>query len=426
MARSPSRSLLELLPWGTVLTDDGVPRVGGCRLDEIAAGAGTPVLVVAEDALRARAREYVGALAARWPRSRVVFASKAFPCTAAQRVMVEEGLGLDVAGGGEILSALKAGVDPRLVILHGNAKLADEIALAVEHGLGLVVVDGPDDVDRLEAAVPAGRVVDVLVRVIPGVTAETHDSVLTGHGDSKFGLAPADATVVIRRIESSRSLRMQGLHVHVGSQILQTEPFAQAVAAVARLGKFPVYDLGGGLGARYTWSDEPPTVSAYLDTLMEACRAHLPIEAEIIVEPGRSMVAAAACTVYSVVTVKRGKHTFVAVDGGMGDNLEVALYDQRFEAGIVGRLDGGDEVCQLVGRHCESGDVLVRDVTLARPSVGDLVVVPATGAYCFTMANNYNGNRRLPVVFARDGSWRTVVRRETWEDLLRRDVDPAR
>jgi diaminopimelate decarboxylase len=349
----------------------------------------------------------------------VAFASKAFPCTPVQRVMVEEGLGLDVAGGGEILSALKAGVDPRLVILHGNAKLPEEIALAVEHDLGLVVVDGPDDVDRLEAIVPAGRVVDVLVRVIPGVTARTHDSVLTGHDDSKFGLAPADAQPLIRGIEASRSMRMRGLHVHVGSQILQTEPFA----AVARLGEFPVYDLGGGLGARYTWSDEPPSVATYLNTLVEAARAHLPGEAELVLEPGRSMVAEVACTVYSVVTVKRGRHTFVAVDGGMGDNLEVAMFDQRFEAGVLGRLDRGDEVCQLVGRHCESGDVLVRDVVLPRPGVGDLVVVPSTGAYCFTMANNYNGNRRLPVVFARDGSWRTVVRRETWEDLLRRDVD---
>jgi diaminopimelate decarboxylase len=414
-------SLLDLLPPGTEVID-GVPVVGGCGLDEVAAAAGTPVLVVAEDALRLRAREYADGLAARWPRSRVVFASKAFPCTAVQQVMVEEGLGLDVAGGGEILGALKAGVDPRLVILHGNAKLPDEIALAVEHDLGLVVVDGPDDVDRLEAAAPAGRVLDVLVRVIPGVTADTHDSVLTGHGDSKFGLAPEDAKPLISRIQASGSLRMRGLHVHVGSQILETQPFADAIAAVAPLGEFPVYDVGGGLGARYTWSDEPPSVAAYLDTLTEAARAHLPAEAEIVIEPGRSMVATAACTVYSVVTVKRGKHTFVAVDGGMGDNLEVALFGQRFEAGIVGRLDRGGEVCQLVGRHCESGDVLVRDLALPEPAVGDLVVVPATGAYCFTMANNYNGNRRPPVVFARDGAWRTVVRRETWEDLLRRDV----
>jgi len=216
---------------------------------------------------------------------------------------------------------------------------------------------------------------------------------------------------------------MRGLHLHVGSQILQTEPFADAVAAVARLGEFPVYDLGGGLGARYTWSDEPPSVAAYLDTLTAAARAHLPADAELIIEPGRSMVAAAACTVYSVVTVKRGKHTFVAVDGGMGDNLEVALFDQRFEAGVANRLSGGGERYSLVGRHCESGDVLIDDIALPDPRVGDLLAVPATGAYCFTMANNYNGTRRIPVVFASDGAARVVVRRETLADLLARDVE---
>lgn len=418
-----SAALLDLLPPGSTVDADGVARVGGCRLDDIAAGAGTPVLVVAEDALRARARSYADGLAERWPRSRVVFASKAFPCTAVQRVMVQEGLGLDVAGGGEVVTALKAGADPASVVLHGNAKLEEEIALAVEHRLGLVVVDNADDVDRLEAAIPRGRTMDVLVRVIPGVTAQTHASVLTGHDDSKFGLAPTQARPLIRRIEASPVLRMRGLHLHVGSQIMQTEPFAQAVEAVAGLGEFPVYDLGGGLGARYTWADEPASVTAYLDALVGAARAHLPPEAELIIEPGRSMVAEAACTVYRVVTVKRGGRTFVAVDGGMGDNLEVALYDQRFEAGVVGRFDGAGESCDVVGRHCESGDVLVRGVPLVDPGVGDLLVVPATGAYCFTMANNYNGNRRIPVVFASDGAWRVVVRRETWDDLLRRDVD---
>src|SRR4051795_7126824 len=213
-------ALLSLFPPGSSLDPDGMLTIAGCRADALATEFGTPVLVVAEPAVRARAREYADGLAARWPRSRVVFASKAFPCTAVQRVIVEEGLGLDVAGGGEILGALKAGVDPRLVVLHGNAKLPEEIALAVEHGLGLVVVDGPDDVDRLESAVPSGRVMDVLVRMIPGVTAETHDSVLTGHDDSKFGLLPADAEPLIRRIEASGSLRMRGLHLHVGSQIL--------------------------------------------------------------------------------------------------------------------------------------------------------------------------------------------------------------
>lgn len=412
--------LLSLFPAGSRLDADGTLLVGGCRADDLAAAFGTPVLVVAEQALRARAREYRDELTARWPDSRVVFASKAFPCTAIQRVMVEEGLGLDVAGGGEILTALKAGVDPSLVVLHGNAKSDEEIALAVEHGIGLVVVDNADDVDRLEAT---GRPQDVLVRIIPGVTADTHAHVLTGHAGSKFGLAPADAAALIQRIEHSPRLRMRGLHVHVGSQILDVEPFAESVAPVARLGEFEIYDLGGGLGARYTWADKPPSVATYLDALIGAAKQHLPASAQLIIEPGRSMVCTAATTIYRVTTVKRGAITFVAVDGGMGDNLEVALFDQRFEAGIVGRFDGpGLERVTVVGRHCESGDVLVDGVPLADPQVGDLLAVPATGAYCYTMANNYNGNRRIPVVFADDGRARLVVRRETWDDLMARDV----
>jgi diaminopimelate decarboxylase len=415
---------LSLYPPGSELDADGMLRVGGCRADALADEFGTPVMVAAEAALRARAREYVSELAARWPRSRVVFASKAFPCTAVQRVMVEEGLGLDVAGGGEILTALKAGVDPALVVLHGNAKTDEEIAMVGEHGIGLVAVDNADDVDRLEAAVPEGRAQDVLVRVIPGVEADTHAHVLTGHEGSKFGLAPAAAAELIRRIEDSPRLRMRGLHVHVGSQILDTEPFALSVAPVAALGEFDVYDLGGGLGARYTYDDRPPAVGEYLDALIGAAREHLPAEAEIIVEPGRSMVATAATTLYRVVTVKRGAITFVAVDGGMGDNLEVALFDQRFEAGLADRLDrDGGETVTVVGRHCESGDVLVDGVRLPDARVGDLLAVPATGAYCFTMANNYNGTRRIPVVFAAEGTARLVVRRETWADLLARDVD---
>jgi diaminopimelate decarboxylase len=413
-------AVLSLFPPGSTLDEEGMLTIGGCRADALAEEHGTPVLVVAEQALRARAREYRQELAARWPRSRVVFASKAFPCTAVQRVMAEEGLGLDVAGAGEIVTALAAGADPALLVLHGNAKSDEEIAMAAEHGIGLVVVDNSDDVDRLEAT---RREHDVLVRVIPGVEADTHAHVLTGHAGSKFGLAPAAAAELIRRIDHNPRLRMRGLHVHVGSQILDVEPFARSVAPVAALGEFPVYDLGGGLGARYTYDDRPPSVPEYLDALVGAAREHLPAEAELIVEPGRSMVASAAATLYRVVTVKRGAVTFVAVDGGMGDNLEVALFGQRFEAAVVDRLDpAGGELVTVVGRHCESGDVLVDGVRLEAPRVGDLVGVPATGAYCHTMANNYNGARRIPVVFADGGKARQVVRRETWTDLLARDV----
>jgi diaminopimelate decarboxylase len=415
--------LVGLFPPGTRLADDGMLVVGGCRLDEVAGEYGTPVLVVTEQAVRQRARNYRAGLAARWPDSQVVFASKAFPCTAVQRVMVNEGLWIDVAGGGEIVTALAAGADPATLILHGNAKTTEEIQLAIEAGVGTVVVDNFDDIERLEAVVPRGFEQGCLVRVIPGVQASTHAAHATGHEGSKFGLSPSAAREAVARIQRSDRLRMDGLHTHVGSQIMVAEELAAAVGPLAALGRFPVYDLGGGLGARYTYGDHPPSLDSYLDVLIDAAREYLPDDARILIEPGRSMVASSSVTVYRVTTVKPGAPTFVAVDGGMADNLEVALVGQRFEATIANRVGGGQPVT-VVGRHCESGDVLSEGVPLRDAAVGDLLAIPATGAYCYTMSNNYNGARRIPVVFANDGQSRLVVRRDTWPDLLSRDVAP--
>lgn len=412
--------VLGLFPAGSRI-DGGVLSVGGCRLDELAAEFGTPVMVVAEDAVRQRAREYLSAFRDRWARSDVAFASKAFPCTAIQRLAAEEGLLLDVAGGGEIVTALAAGADPARMLLHGNAKTDEEIEMAVGSGVGLIVVDNFDDIDRLERIVEPGRRQACLVRVVPGIEADTHAAVATGHAGSKFGLLPADARVAIERIRRSRVLRCDGVHTHVGSQLLDAEQLAAAVEPVAELGSFDVYDFGGGLGVRYTYADRPPSVEVYAQTMIEKARSLIPAEARIIVEPGRSMTAAAACTVYRVTTVKRGVVTHVAVDGGMGDNLEVSLYGQRFEATLVDRVGGGADVT-VVGRHCESGDQLIDGVPLDDPAVGDLLAVPVTGAYCYTMSNQYNGARRIPVVFAADGDARLVVRRDTWADLVARDV----
>ncbi|KWX22466.1 diaminopimelate decarboxylase [Mycolicibacterium wolinskyi] len=414
--------LIGLFPPGSRPDTDGTLMVGGCRLDAIAEEFGTPAIVVNEDALRRRARDYLAAFRGRWPRSDVAFASKSFPCTAVQRVMAEEGLHLDVAGGGEILTALKAGADPARLVLHGNAKTDEELEIAVGHGVGLVVIDNFDDIDRLERIVGAGRRQACLVRVIPGVEAATHASQATGHAASKFGLSPEDARAAIARIEAGSRLRLDGVHTHVGSQLLNVDQLAAAVEPIARLGTFEVYDLGGGLGARYTYDEHPPGLDEYADAMTTQARALLPSGSRIIVEPGRSMVAASACTLYRVTTVKRGVVTHVAVDGGMGDNLEVSLTGQRFEATIVNRVGGGEPV-SVVGRHCESGDQLVDGVALRDPVVGDLLAVPVTGAYCYTMSNQYNGARRVPVVFTCDGDARLVVRRDTWDDLLVRDVD---
>ncbi|QRY48922.1 diaminopimelate decarboxylase [Mycolicibacterium boenickei] len=414
--------LIGLFPPGTQQDADGTLMVGGCRLDAIADQFGTPAIVVDEGALRQRAADYLAAFRSRWQRSDVAFASKSFPCTAVQRVMVSEGLHLDVAGGGEILSAIKAGADPARLVLHGNAKTDEELTLAVGHGVGLVVVDNFDDIDRLERIVPAGHKQPCLVRVIPGVEAATHASQATGHAGSKFGLMPADARAAIARIDASPRLRLDGVHTHVGSQLLDVEQLAAAVEPIAALGTFEVYDLGGGLGVRYTYDEHSPSLDDYAEAMVAQARELLPHDSRIIVEPGRSMVATSACTLYRVTTVKRGVITHVAVDGGMGDNLEVSLTGQRFEATIAGRVGGGETV-SVVGRHCESGDQLIDAVTLRDPKVGDLLAVPVTGAYCYTMSNQYNGARRVPVVFAHNGTARLVVRRDTWEDLLSRDVD---
>jgi diaminopimelate decarboxylase len=425
MTMSPeatAEELIGLFPPGTRTDGDGMLTIGGCRLDAVADRFGTPAIVVSEDALRKRARDYLTAFRSRWPRCDVAFASKSFPCTAVQRVMVEEGLNLDVAGGGEILTALKAGADPARLVLHGNAKSDEELTLAVDRGVGLVVVDNFDDIDRLERIVPTGRQQPCLVRVIPGVEAATHASQATGHAGSKFGLMPDDARTAIARIDRSAKLRLDGVHPHVGSQLLDVGQLAQAVEPIAKLGTFDTYDLGGGLGVRYTYDEHPPTLDAYADAMVAQAKALLPEHSRIIVEPGRSMVAGSACTLYRVTTVKRGVVTHVAVDGGMGDNLEVSLTGQRFEATIADRVGGGETV-SVVGRHCESGDQLVDGVALRDPSVGDLLAVPVTGAYCYTMSNQYNGARRVPVVFVSDGAARLVVRRDTWDDLLMRDVD---
>ena len=411
--------LLGLFPPGTREDPDGMLVVGGVRLDEVAAQFGTPAYVVDETALRARAREFRDELSSRWPSSQVVFASKSFPCTAGYRVMAEEGLGVDVAGAGELVLALAGGVPAGDIVMHGNAKSDADLEMAVRTGVGTVVVDNFADIDRLERLVTGEQA--VLVRLIPGIRAETHAAVATGHEGSKFGLSPADARRAVERLRGSDRLRLDGIHVHVGSQILDAEPLARAAEAAAALGDFDVYDLGGGLGVRYTYTEHPPSVADYVGALTDAAREHLPSGARILIEPGRSLVARSGLTLYRVLTVKRGATAFVAVDGGMGDNLEVSLYQQRFEATVANRLGGG-EIVDLVGRHCESGDRLIAGVPLDDPRVGDLVAVPVTGAYCMTMANNYNGALRPPVVFCSDGAARAVVRRETYDDLTRRDL----
>jgi diaminopimelate decarboxylase len=413
--------VLGLFPPGAQVDAGGELVVGGCRLADLAAEWGTPLYVIDEAGVRAHVRRFRRALDAAWPNSRMVFASKAFPSTPMYRLMAEEGIGVDVAGPGELAMALAGGVDPARIVMHGNAKTTAELQAAHDAGVGLIVIDNTDDIDRLEDIGAAGQA--VLIRVLPGVRPDTYDAVTTGQAGSKFGLPLPAARAAIGRLRGGK-LRLEGLHLHIGSQILSAEPYTRAVEAVAGLGEFGTYNLGGGLGVRYTYADAPPSPEQWVDALATAARRCLPPGAQLLIEPGRSLVAPFGVTVYQVVSVKGEDPRFVAVDGGMADNMEVALYGQRFEATLTSRVGGGHPV-ELVGRHCESGDRLISGVPLRDPRPGDLLAVPVTGAYCGTMANNYNGALRPPVVFARDGQPRLAVRRETLADLMARDVPPA-
>ncbi|WP_197704441.1 diaminopimelate decarboxylase [Jatrophihabitans sp. GAS493] len=418
--RPDSPDILGLFSEGAAIDPQRGLTIGAVSLDDVARRYGTPAYVVDEGALRARVRRFSEALSGQWSNSQVVFASKSFPCVAAYRLMAEEGIGVDVAGPGEFAAALRGGVPAASLVVHGNAKTQAEIDTAVEAGAGLIVVDNHDDIDRLERAASDRQ--DVLVRVLPDVRADTYEAVATGAKGSKFGLPPEQARLAIKRIRASTNLNLAGVHTHIGSQIMDLEPFTEAVRVLADLGEFDTYDLGGGLGVRYTYSDDPPEVEEWIGALADAARRYLPAASRLLIEPGRSLVARSGLTLYRIVGIKRGERTIVAVDGGMADNLEVSLYGQRFEAALVDRVAGaaGEEV-DLVGRHCESGDRISSGVRLHHPAVGDLIAVPATGAYCYTMANNYNGAMRAPVVFCADGDARAVVRRETLEDYFARD-----
>jgi diaminopimelate decarboxylase len=416
-----AQQLSPIYPLGSRLTDDGRLEVGGCDVLELAREFGTPAYVVAEEDLRARARAFVEAFRARADDVEVHFAAKAFPCTAVLRVMAEEGLACDVAGGGELAAALRAGFDPARVHLHGNAKSRRDLQEALDAGVGHVVLDNDQDVERLEQLVAPGRVQAVQMRIAPGVSPDTHPSITTGGPNTKFGFSLHDAPGAIARVMASERLDLEGLHMHIGSQILDLAPFRQSIAALAGLGSFRTINLGGGLGVAYRHGDAPPAVEDYAQAKVDAVHELVGTDVRILDEPGRALVANSTVTLYTVESVKRNVDTYVAVDGGMSDNLRPMLYGARYEPQVAGRFGGGTR-CHLVGKHCESGDLIVRDADLADPRPGDVVVVPATGAYGYSMANTYNGALRPPVVFVRDGAARLVVRRDTYDDLLARDV----
>jgi len=415
-----------LLPDNAEIASDGRLSIAGCDVLELAERFGTPLFVYDEDHIRARCREAVAAFG-----DGVAYASKAFLCVAMARLAHEEGMHLDVATGGELHVALAAGVPAERLVLHGNNKSLNELRRAREVGVGRIVVDSFDELDRLAALhAEDGLVPKVLIRATPGVEAHTHEFVRTGQIDSKFGfgLAHGDAARAVARAQDTPSVELVGIHMHIGSQVFVADFFHQAIEVVApwvREVGLPELSIGGGLGVAYVEGEEAPTITEWGEAVVGACRDQ-GITARITAEPGRSIVAQAAITLYTVGTVKEipGIRTYVSVDGGMSDNPRPVLYGSGYEAFLPRDAAAvRPRVVTVVGKHCESGDVLVRDARVpADLAVGDVLATPVTGAYGHSMGSNYNKVLRPAVVFVRDGAAREVVRRETLDDLLRHEV----
>ena len=430
---------LTLLPRSASVDAQGRCRLGGIELDELAQRFGTPLYVYDEAELRGRCREYVDAFP-----GGVAYASKAFLCTAMAKLVAEEGLDIDVATGGELHLALHAGIDPARVVFHGNNKSEAELETALRAGIGRIVADSFAELDRIEALVARGLPTPaVMVRVTPGIEAHTHEYLETAVDDSKFGfgLAHGAALAAAQRIVSSPALRFAGLHCHIGSQVFRSDSFDRALDKMAGLvaeleAKTGVevveLNMGGGLGVRYLPDDDPPSITEHGASvhaaLAKAVAAHgLAATPRLTTEPGRSIAAPAGITLYRVGTIKEipGVRTYAAVDGGMSDNLRPVTYGARYEAFVPARvLASRGATMTIAGKHCEQGDLLLRDAQLpADLAIGDVLAMPVTGAYGHAMASNYNRVTRPAVVFVRDGEARVVVRRETEADLLAREQE---
>ncbi len=441
--RADNLTTLELgatLPM-TADVKNGHLHIGGVDMVELANSEGTALLVYDEADIRTRMQTYLESFRSIYPPSDIIYASKAFLNKAMAKIVAEEGLCLDVSGGGELAIALSAGFPAKRVFVHGNNKTPKEIREAIGAGVGRIVVDSLAELERVSTiAGELGTVQDIYLRITPGVEADTHAYITTGCEDSKFGFTVKDdfAFECIGKAIATDNVKLVGLHCHIGSQIFALESFREAasvmVGLMARIRDEYDYmieelDLGGGLGIAYMHSDAPSSIQQFAEATCnavisscEACGLPLP---RLLVEPGRSLVATAGVTLYTVGTIKDlpGIRKFVAIDGGMSDNIRTALYQSVYEPTLANKADQPrTEIVTLCGKHCESGDAVVIDMPLQPAEIGDIACVFGTGAYCYTMSSNYNGQPRPAIVFVKDGHARTVTRRETYDDLMARDL----
>ncbi len=415
-----------LLPDTADISSGERTLIGGCDLLELADEFGTPLFVYDEDHLRSRCREAVRAFD-----GNVAYATKAFLCIEMAKLAYEEGMNLDVATGGELYIARKADVPGERIVMHGNNKSFEELNMAIKEGVGRIVVDSFNELDRLEElCADLNTSTKVLLRVTPGVEAHTHEFVSTGQEDSKFGftLRSGIAEEAVQRARSCKNLELLGLHAHIGSQVFDVRPFAKAVGVLAEFAApydFPELVVGGGLGVPYVEGESAPSIQEWADAIFDAC-AEAGVKSSVGAEPGRSIVASAAVTLYTVGTIKEvpDHRTYVSVDGGMSDNPRPALYGSGYET-FLPRSNQAERQnpVRLVGKHCESGDFLIKEAWVPEGlSVGDIIATPVTGAYGHSMGSNYNQMLRPAVVFVSGGSSRLVVARESYEDLIRRDI----
>ena len=441
--KADGRTTMELgavLPETAEVRDDHL-FIGGVDMVELAHAEGTALYVIDEADLRHRMETYRDSFHAMYDNSDVIDASKAFLNKACARIVAEEGLCLDVSGGGELACALSVGYPADRVFMHGNNKTPKELEEAISAGVGRIVLDTRIELGRVsEIAGKHGVVQDVFMRVTPGVEADTHEYIRTGCEDSKFGFTMRDdfAFKCVQDVLNAPNVRLKGLHCHIGSQIFSLTSFREAVNVMVDLMariereygiRIEELDMGGGLGIAYQAEDHPASIEEFArlvtSSVKEACEAHGVPLPRLLVEPGRSMVAPAGVTLYTVGVIKTlpNIRKFVAVDGGMSDNIRTALYHAHYEPVVANKAgQPRTEVVTIAGKHCESGDAVVLDGSMQHPDLGDVVCVFSTGAYCYTMASNYNGQPRPAIVFVKDGDYQVTTRRETYEDLLSRDV----
>ena len=427
----------EILPLTAAADDAGRLSIGGCDLRELADRFGTPLYVYDEQSIRAACRAYRGAFEAELPSVRVLYAAKAWLSPALTRILVEEGLGMDVVSGGELHTALAGGMPAEQLGFHGNAKGVDELEQALEAGVGRIIVDNDDELDTLDRLTQErGATQTIMLRITPGVNARTHIKTTTGLRDSKFGfpLPSGQAAAAVERALAAPGLELSGFHIHLGSPIYDLQPYRDGIAVAAGFAaemqqrhgyRWREFSPGGGFAIGYTDDRLPPTHAAYAEAvsgaLRAACEDHgLPLP-EVHIEPGRSVVGRAGLALYSVVSRKEipGTRSYVAVDGGMADNVRPAMYDSQYRALAAERMRApAERTVTIAGKFCESGDVLVRDAQLPDLQPGELIAMPAAGAYQLAMESNYNLALRPAVVLVRDGEARLARRRQTFEDLL--------